>query len=204
VSSWQLASLVALGALHGVNPAMGWLFAVLRGLQESSRRALLVALVPIAIGHEASVGLTLALVEGTSHVVSHREIKLAGAAVLVAFGLWKLLAARSHPRWVGLRIGLVELGLWSFLMSTAHGAGVMLLPIAVDISDTQAAFSAGLAWVSVAAALHTLAMVVVAGAVALFVFDVVGVGIVRRAWFNLDRVWAFALLGAAVVTIALP
>ena len=98
----------------------------------------------------------------------------------------------------------MELGLWSFLMSTAHGAGIMLLPIAVDISDTQAAFSAGLAWVSLGALLHTLAMVVVAGAVALFVFDVVGVGIVRRAWFNVDRVWAFALLGAAAVTILIP
>jgi hypothetical protein len=204
VSGWQLASLVLLGALHGVNPAMGWLFAVLRGLQETSRRAVLIALVAIGIGHESSVGITMAIVEGSRHVVSEEVVKIAAAALLVAVALWKLVSARSHPRWVGLRIGLPELALWSFLMSTAHGAGLMLLPIAVNIADAHEALSAGLAWASVAAVLHTLAMIVTAGIVALFVYDVVGVGILRRAWFNLDRIWAIALLGAAGFTLLAP
>jgi hypothetical protein len=146
----------------------------------------------------------MAIVQGSRHFVSEEMVKIAAAAVLVAFALWKLVAARSHPRWVGLRLGLPELALWSFLMSTAHGAGLMLLPVAVNIADAHHAVSAGLAWASAAALLHTLAMVLTAGIVALFVYDVVGVGVLRRAWVNIDRVWAVALFGAAAITLVVP
>jgi hypothetical protein len=204
VSAWQLGSLALLGALHGINPAMGWLFAVLRGIQENARRAVLVALVLIAIGHLASVGITIGIVEGSQHFVSETVVRVAGASLLVGFAAWKLLAVRAHPRWVGLRIGAVELAFWSFLMSTAHGAGLMLLPITVTVAGAHATAASGLLWGGGAAVVHTLAMILVAGAVAVLVYDVIGLNVLRRAWINLDKVWALALLGAAVVMLLEP
>ena len=122
MSGGELAAVAGLGAVHGLNPAMGWLFAVFLGLQQRSRAALIGALAPIAAGHAAAVGLTVLLVEGSRSVVSEGAVRLAGAALLVAFATWKLLARRTHPRWVGLGIGRGELVAWSFLMSAAHGA----------------------------------------------------------------------------------
>jgi hypothetical protein len=204
VSPWQVGSLALLGALHGINPAMGWLFAVLRGIQENARRALLVALVLIAAGHLASVGITIGIVEGSRHFVSENVVRFAGASLLVGFAAWKLLATRAHPRWVGLRIGAVELAFWSFLMSTAHGAGLMLLPITAAVANAHETAAGGLLWGSAAAAVHTVAMILVAGVVAVIVYDVVGLNVLRKAWINLDKVWALALLGAAVVMLLEP
>jgi len=204
VSAWQLGGLALLGALHGINPAMGWLFAVLRGIQENARRAVFVALALVAVGHLVSVGVTIGIVEGSQHVVSETVVRLAGASLLVAFAAWKLLATRAHPRWVGLRIGAAELAFWSFLMSTAHGAGLMLLPIATTVVHAHETAAGGLLWGGAAASVHTLAMVVVAGVVAVLVYDVVGLNVLRRAWINLDKVWALALLGAAAVMLLEP
>ena len=204
-SDWSFAGVAALGAFHGVNPAMGWLFAVAFGLQKNSRRALLAALVPIAIGHELSVLPTLLVVEELHVVASNAAIRVAGAVALGAVGLWKLGRAHRHPRWVGMRLRFQELALWSFLMASAHGAGLMLLPFAVgdrQESHTAASIAAsGALDATLAAAVHTAAMAVVAGTVALLVYEVVGVGILRRAWLNLDRVWAFALLAGAAATL---
>src|SRR3954468_18178898 len=118
-----------LGAYHGINPGMGWLFAVALGLQERSRKAVVRALVPIAVGHEASLAVVVALVGGLQVVTSEDTLRVAGALVLIGFGLYKFLRPRSHPRWVGMRVNVAELALWSFLMSSAHGAGLMLFPV---------------------------------------------------------------------------
>ena len=197
-----------LGAFHGVNPAMGWLFAVALGLQERRRGALLQALVPIALGHEASIACA-ALAVSVLRVVAFDLVRGLGAGLLVAFGLYKLLRPRSHPRWVGMRLSLRDLALWSFLMSSAHGAGLMLMPVllglpgpagAQDLADLAVA-EAGALQAAGAVVVHTGAMLAVMAAVALLVYEKLGVGVLRRAWINLDRLWASAVVVAGVATL---
>ncbi|WP_433342020.1 hypothetical protein [Micromonospora sp. CA-111912] len=203
-------ALAGLGAFHGLNPAMGWLFAVGRGLQERSRRMLVTSLLPIALGHLASVGLVAALVSATRSVVASTTVAVAGGVLLVGFGLWQLLS-RRHFRWAGMRPSNAQLAGWSFLMSSAHGAGLMLLPVllaepaaagghaghAGQLSATPAGALPGLA----AAGVHTVAMFGVALAAAVAVYEVLGVGVLRRAWFNVDRLWAWVLVVAGVITV---
>ncbi|TMR06671.1 hypothetical protein ETD83_03620 [Actinomadura soli] len=204
----SLAALVALGAFHGVNPAMGWLFAVARGFQERSRSLVLQSLPAIAAGHAASVGAVAILIALTRSVVATQALAIGGGAVLVGFGLWRLLS-RRHFRWVGMRISLPQLAGWSFLMSSAHGAGLMLLPVLTSSGTAPAGHDHGLAASSGSAvstgvfvtAVHTLSMFAVAGAIALVVYEIVGLTVLRRAWFNLDRLWAAALITAGTLTL---
>ncbi|MBQ0977277.1 hypothetical protein ACFYPX_13645 [Micromonospora zamorensis] len=201
-----LATLAALGAFHGLNPAMGWLFAVARGLQERSRTALLRALSPIAAGHLASVGIVAALVTATRSVTASTALAVVGGVLLVAFGLWRLLSER-HFRWAGMRLSAAQLAGWSFLMSSAHGAGLMLLPVLVaepvpgghsgHLASAPVGALSGLA----AAGVHTVAMLGTALAIAILVYQVLGVGVLRRAWFNVDRLWAGVLVAAGLVTL---
>ncbi|MFI2665302.1 hypothetical protein [Micromonospora carbonacea] len=200
-------TLAGLGAFHGLNPAMGWLFAVARGLQERSRRVLLASLPPIALGHLASVGVVAALVTATRSVAASTAVAVAGGVLLVGFGLWRLLS-RRHFRWAGMRLSNTQLAGWSFLMSSAHGAGLMLLPVllaepvaggghAGHLTAAPAGALPGLA----AAGVHTVAMFGVALAAAVAVYEVLGVGVLRRAWFNVDRLWAGVLVAAGLVTL---
>ncbi len=208
-----LAALAALGAFHGLNPAMGWLFAVARGMQEGSRRLLLTSLPPIAAGHLASVAIVAAVVSATESVLAANVVGVVGGLVLVAFGLWRLLSER-HFRWAGMRLSHPQLAGWSFLMSSAHGAGLMLLPVLTTATvmahadhhlagpagaGTPAAALTGLA----AAGVHTLAMFTVMAVCAVIVYEFVGVKILRRAWFNMDKLWAGVMVGAGALTIAL-
>jgi hypothetical protein len=204
VSSWSLGGIAALGVFHGVNPAMGWLFATAIALQERSRRALAVSLVPIAIGHLVSIGLTVLLVQELRVLTSDLDIRIAGAVALGALALWQIARSHRHPRWVGMRLRKHELALWSFVMATAHGAGLMLVPFVMGFhvhAGHDRMLPAGLLLTGAGVLLHVLAMVVVAGAVAFVVYEIVGVGILRRAWFNLDRLWAYALAAGAVATL---
>ncbi len=130
---WPWAALALLGAYHGVNPGMGWLFAVARGMQEKSRRAVLSSLLPIAIGHEASIVMVVVAVSLTEEFVPPFFVRLLAALVLVTFGLYKLLRPRSHPSGFGMRVGFTGLASWSFLMSSAHGAGLMLAPVLLGL-----------------------------------------------------------------------
>jgi hypothetical protein len=209
--SWgQLAALVGLGAFHGLNPAMGWLFAVARGMQERSRAVLLKSLPPIAAGHLASVAIVAAVVSATESVVAANVVGIVGGLVLVVFGLWRLLSER-HFRWAGMRLSAPQLAGWSFLMSSAHGAGLMLLPVlaagaghampgmAPMATGTPLAALNGLA----AAGVHTVAMFTVMAACAVLVYEYVGVNVLRKAWFNVDRLWAGVMVGAGALTIAL-
>ncbi|MEU7750621.1 hypothetical protein AB0B57_01130 [Micromonospora sp. NPDC049101] len=201
-----LATLAALGAFHGLNPAMGWLFAVARGLQERSRAALLRSLPPIAAGHLASVAIVAALVTATRSVTASTALAVVGGVLLVAFGLWRLLSER-HFRWAGMRLSSAQLAGWSFLMSSAHGAGLMLLPVLVaepvpgGHAGHLAAAPVGALTGLAAAGVHTAAMLGVAVAVAMLVYQVLGVGVLRRAWFNVDRLWAGVLVAAGLVTL---
>ncbi|WP_169981893.1 MULTISPECIES: hypothetical protein [unclassified Microbispora] len=193
-----LTAVILLGAFHGINPAMGWLFAVARGLQERSRDLLLQSLPVIALGHLVSVALVVAVVSATGSLVTATALAIGAGVVLVGFGLWHLLA-RRHFRWVGMRLSLPQLAAWSFLMSSVHGAGLMLLPVLTRMpaSHHGHALSGGM----LVAGVHTLAMFLTATVVAVVVYEFLGVAVLRRAWFNLDRMWAFALLGAGVFTL---
>src|SRR5437899_12154273 len=107
---------------------MGWLFAVALGLQEQKRAAVRRALPPIALGHALSIGVIVAAVLLVRISLPHRALKIAAAGILFAFGLYRLIRSR-HPNWVGMRVGFGDLTLWSFIMASAHGAGLMLIPL---------------------------------------------------------------------------
>ncbi|ADV65994.1 hypothetical protein [Deinococcus maricopensis] len=208
------SALALLGALHGLNPAMGWLFAVALGLQDRSRAAVLRALGPIALGHAASIALVVAVVLAAGSVLDERLLRWLGAGALLAFGAYKLARPNTHPRWVGMRVGFRDLTLWSFLMSTAHGAGLMLVPLALRFSagapPTHALHGAHTAHVHgspstlaglAAVGVHSLSMLACMTAVALIVYQVVGLAVLRRAWVNLDQVWALTLIAAGAVAL---
>jgi hypothetical protein len=211
--AWPWATLALLGAFHGLNPAMGWLFAVAIGLQERDRGALLRALLPIALGHAAAIALVAAAVAVARLAVGPPALRLAGAAALVGFGLYRLWAGFRHRSRVGLRVGPAGLVLWSFLASTAHGAGLMIVPPLLPLTGVArphaahatAAMSvpASMAGALIGVAVHSLAMLAVAAGVALVVFDRVGLGVLRWAWVNVDRLWAAALIvaGAFVLVV---
>lgn len=212
--AWPWAAVALLGAYHGIDPSMGWLFAVALGLQERRRAKVLAALVPIAIGHLASVGAVVALVVWAAFLVASRILRPTGAAILVCYGLFRLLRPQAHPRWVAMRVSAAELALWSFLMASAHGAGLMLFPIVMGMRPGSgaammghrmpAALASGPISVGEGAAivvLHTSVMLVAMGAVALVVYDFVGLKILRSAWINLDLIWAGALIGAGLLTL---
>jgi hypothetical protein len=212
----QLAALAVLGAFHGLNPAMGWLFAVARGMQEGSRRMLFASLPPIAAGHLASVAIVAAVVSATQSLVAASVVGVVGGGVLVVFGLWRLLSER-HFRWADMRLSGPQLAGWSFLMSSAHGAGLMLLPVLAlnaptsgghgmpmhagppGVQGTPLAALTGLA----AAGVHTVAMFAVMATCAVLVYEYVGLKVLRRAWFNTDKLWAAVMVGAGALTIAL-
>jgi hypothetical protein len=209
VTGGQYLALGALGAFHGLNPAMGWLFAVARGMQERSVRVVLRALPPIAAGHLASVAIVAAVVSATRSVVAANIVGIVGGVLLVGYGLYRLLSER-HFRWAGMRLSSAQLAGWSFLVSSAHGAGLMLLPVlattpmpAAHAGHVMAAPATGALTGLAAAGVHTIAMITVQGLCALIVYEFVGVGILRRAWFNVDRLWAAVLVAAGALTIAL-
>ena len=207
-------TLAGLGAYHGVNPAMGWLFAVSRGMQERSRRAVLRSLVPIAIGHEMSIALVAALVVGLEVVTDSSTLRIVAAAVLFGFGIFRFVKPHAHFRWTSMRVSDRELTLWSFLMSTAHGAGIMVAPVliglegSIDRSGAQAHDRADLSLLdasigvgAVGIALHVLAMLAVMGVVAVLVYDRLGLKVLRTAWINTDGLWAGAFVLAAFITL---
>jgi hypothetical protein len=202
------ATLAVLGVYHGINPAMGWLFAVSRGMQERSRRAVLRSLVPIAIGHEASIAVVALLVLTLSTTTDPQELRFGAAAALVGFGIFRFVKPRAHFRWTTMRVSDRELGVWSFLMSTAHGAGLMIAPVILGLRasqgghDDMAMLSGGpIDIAAVGIAVHVAAMILVMGAIAFFVYERVGLQVLRRAWLNTDQVWAGAFILAGLVTL---
>jgi hypothetical protein len=208
-------TLVGLGVYHGVNPAMGWLFAVSRGMQERSRRAVVRSLVPIAIGHELSIGLVAMLVVGLSVVADSSTLRIVAAASLLAFGIFRFVKPHAHFRWTSMRVSDRELTLWSFLMSTAHGAGLMIAPVliglegSIDRSGARAHDQADLSLLNaslgvgaVGIALHVIAMLAVMGVISVLVYDRLGLKVLRTAWINTDQLWAGAFVLAAFITLA--
>jgi hypothetical protein len=198
--------MVAFGAYHGLNPGMGWLFALALGLQQRSSRAIWVALGPIAVGHAASLAVVAVAVLALGAVIRPAALELAAAALLLVMGGYKLLRYYRHPRWVGVRMTWHDLVTWSFLMATAHGAGLMAAPVLVEIADSPDTSAPAVApaagALALAVTIHTGAMLVVMAAVAWLVYHKLGLAVLRRGWINFDLIWAAALLvvGALALT----
>lgn len=209
--SWAWSTIAALGAYHGLNPGMGWLFAVSNGMQERRARGVFLALPPIALGHllaMAAALLPFALVG--IYLDKLDDIRVVAALLLVVFGIYKLVSQR-HPRFLA-RIGPSQLTLWSFLMATAHGAGLMLVPIALSLhADMHVAHAhhaladaaaGGLTLTLAATIVHTAAMVLTGGVIAWVVYRYVGLGLLRRSWVNLDLLWAVLLIVVGGIALA--
>lgn len=213
--SW--GTLLFLGAFHGINPGMGWLFAVALGMQENRAAAVWRALLPLGLGHAGAIALAILTGVLAGVVVPTGLLRWPIAALLVALGVRRLLRHR-HPRWGGMRISMTGLTIWSFLVATAHGAGLMVLPVWLQMSGSalppggdpamgahalhlQAApdLLSGLT----ATAAHGASYLLVTALIAWIVFAKVGVGMLRTAWINLDLVWAAALIMSGALTLLL-
>ncbi len=209
---WPWLAVAAMGAYHGLNPAMGWLFAVSLGLQERSRRKVIGAMLPIAAGHLASIALVVALIGWGAVEISPRVLQIAGGCAVAGFGAFRLFSSRLHYRWVGMRVSSWDLVVWSFLMASAHGAGLMLFPVLINLPlcTTAASLTAGgPGALAVAQAgvyvvlLHTAAMLAVMAPVAIAVYDWIGLGILRKAWINVDKLWAATLMGSGLLVLVI-
>jgi hypothetical protein len=204
--SWVL--LMALGAFHGINPGMGWLFAVALGMQERRRGAVLRALLPLGAGHALAVAGAVGVALAIGAVVPIGGLRWPLAGVLVSLGVLRFFR-HQHPRWAGMRVGMGGLTVWSFLMATAHGAGLMVVPVFAGMSmpgghghmHHAAAAGTDAATALLATGLHAASYLAVTAFIALLVFEKLGVGILRRAWFNVDLVWAAALVATGVMTL---
>jgi hypothetical protein len=188
-------AMLLLGAWHGVNPAMGWLFAVALGLQERRGAAVWRALPPLALGHGLALALAVLAAMVAGIVVGPEPLKWIVAGGLFLFGASRLIRAR-HPRWVGMRVGFRDLVVWSALMASAHGAGLMVIPWVLSANSAHPHELAGLT----ATALHTGAYLGVTALAALTVYHWLGVSWLRTMWVNLDLVWGVALVATAIAT----
>ena len=203
---WPWLALAALGFFHGLNPAMGWLFAVALGLHRGSRRAVFLSLGPIALGHAASVGLVLATFLLLGLALDLTLLRRLAAVILIGWAAWHLVYGHRGRVRIGMQTGLAGLAFWSFLVAGAHGAGLMLIPIVLPLcaaaSPTGAvSVTAATPPALAALALHTAAMLAAIGAVAFVVYEWAGVDFLRRAWINVDLIWigALAVCGAILL-----
>jgi hypothetical protein len=196
-------TLAGLGAFHGLNPAMGWLFAVALGQHRKSRRIVLLSLLPIALGHAIAIALVVAAVVALGIVIDQRTVRLATGVLLIAWAIYHKVYGHRHRVRVGLRTGMAGLALWSFLMATAHGAGLMLVPVLLPLclaaTPAREITASGSLPVSLAAiGVHSVALLAVTGAIALIVYEWLGLAFLRRGWINLDLLWTTALVAAGV------
>jgi len=213
-TSWPWAALLLLGAAHGINPGMGWLFAVALGMQRQERRAVWRALLPLAAGHMAAIAVVAVVAGLAGLAISLGGLRWAVAGVLLALGIWKL-ARTSHPRYGGMTVGNREIAVWSFLMASAHGAGLMVVPFLLRVvrpvegmHHDHGAHAAQLAAVIPpipaaglgVALVHTSGYLLVTGVVAVVVYERLGLRLLGKAWLNVDRLWAGALIATALVT----
>lgn len=212
VGSTALWLMLLLGAYHGINPGMGWLFAVALGMQERKGSAVARALVPIAFGHALAIGSVVLAAAFLGMRLPPEAIRYPVAAILLGLGICSLMW-HHHPRWVRMQVGFRDLTAWSFLIASAHGAGLMVLPVLLGSSTVEAAHVmtghhhtavaggplAGL----LATVVHTISYLAVTGLIAWVVYSKLGLAILRKAWLNLNLVWAVALVGTGLITLIL-
>jgi hypothetical protein len=203
---WPWIALAGLGLFHGINPAMGWLFAVALGLNRGSQRVVLLSLLPIALGHAAAVALALAAALAFGLVLEATTLLRVAGGVLIGWALWHAAYGHRASVRVGMQTGLAGLALWSFLMAGLHGAGLMLIPVVMPVclsAAPAAQITAGSSLPVALAALgvHTLAMLATIATISFAVYRWVGVAFLRRGWINLDLVWTAALTVCGVVLL---
>jgi hypothetical protein len=204
---WPWLALIGLGAFHGLNPAMGWLFAVALGLHRQSRAVVLLSLLPIGFGHAAAIAVVVYAMVALGEAMPARALGIFAGCLLIAWGVYYLAYGHRHRVRVGLQTGMLGLALWSFLMATAHGAGMMLVPVLMPLQDAGHHAHAGphltSLWIaSLAVLVHSAAMLIVTGLVAIVVYDWLGLGFLRRGWINVDLLWAIALIGMGAWMVA--
>ena len=205
------AAMLLLGAYHGINPGMGWLFAVALGMQQGSVRGVWRALPPMGLGHAAAVGVVVAVAVLARMVIPPDVLRIVVASTLVTLGLYRL-GWHRHPRFGGMQVGFLDLTIWSFLMASAHGAGFMVLPFVMvmpaDVSAAgehalhAASASGGMPWSNaLAVGIHSFAYLTVTAFVAWIVYRKLGLALLRTAWFNVDWLWAAALVVTGVAVL---
>ncbi len=211
---WPWLALAGLGLFHGINPAMGWLFAVGLGLQRGSGAAVVQALPPIALGHAAAIAVAVAIVASARWAIDVTLLRLAAAVCLIGFGIYHLARGYRHQFRFGMQVGFLDLTIWSFLMATAHGAGLMVMPVLLELPATSApahgthdaelsAFAGSLWTGLLAVVVHTAAMLLAAGLIAWVIFAWIGLAILRRAWINLDLLWSIVLIATGAIFLVL-
>ena len=215
-ADWTPAGLwlavVASGLYHGVNPGMGWPLAVSAGLMERSARALVAALWPLTVGHLLAMLLVIlpfALL--ITFVEWQRPIQIGASLLVIGFGIFRFVD-RRHPR-VLVRIRPTQLGLWSFAVAIAHGAGLMLVPIYLGLcraADPDRAheaagvlINASFGMAVLVSLIHSLAMIAAGGTSAWLVYRYLGLKFVSRSWFNLDATWAASLILVGALSLAI-
>src|ERR1700730_6380341 len=203
---WPWVALVALGLYHGINPAMGWLFAVALGLHRKSQRIVLLSLVPIALGHAVSVAVVLAAVLIIGLVVDRAILNQLAGGVLIAWALWHALYGHRRRPVAAWKPALLGSGLWYFLWRPPHAAGLMLVPALLPLCSSSVAASPLMSQAAIpiavaALALHTAAMLATIAVISLAVYNWIGVGFLRRGWINLDLVWIAALLACGIALL---
>jgi hypothetical protein len=199
------------GMYHGLNPGMGWPLAVSAALMERRRWAMPQALGLLAVGHFiAMIGILLPFSLMFFLVEWDAEIRIGAGILVIAMGIY-LLINRRHPKILS-RIHPSRLALWSFLAATAHGAGLMLVPIYLGICDLAADDTGHLAAQSlmgntiatafIVALVHTMTMTLSGGAVAVVIHQWLGLKFLSKTWLNLDTVWALSLVVVGAFGIA--
>lgn len=207
-------TIIAIGVYHGLNPAMGWPIAVANGMAARRPSAVFTTLLPLSGGHFAAMAVVLLPFAALGWYLEwSRAIRLGAGALVLLFGIFKL-ARRRHPRALA-RVRPTQLAWWSFLMATAHGAGLMLVPFMLDLCATATSRDTGharvmsflaqsnVATATAVAAVHTLAMMLAGLGMAWAVYRYLGLRFLRRAWLNLDAVWGASLVIAGAAGIAM-
>jgi hypothetical protein len=178
-------------------------------MQERRRAAVLTALLPLAIGHALAIAAAVALALAMGAVIPMSWLRWPVAGLLIALGTLRVFR-HTHPRWASMRVSSRRLMLWSFLMATAHGAGLMVVPVFMGMGTAtageqvchgMAGASLGAGPAVVATVLHAIGYLAVTAVVAIAVFEKLGVGLLRTAWVNLDLVWAAALVLTGALTL---
>jgi hypothetical protein len=201
--SWL--ALAGLGAFHGLNPGMGWLFAVALGLHRRDRRIVWLSPIPIALGHALSIGVFAAAFLWAGFILDPRIVSIVAGITLIGWALYHWRYGHRHRVRFGMQVGLLGLAVWSFLMATGHGAGLMLWPALMPLCHSASGGVAAVNPVSTAVlgiGLHTAAMLGATAAVAVAVYEWAGLEVLRRAWLNVDLIWTLALLSSGVLLLA--
>jgi hypothetical protein len=201
---WE--ALVLLGAFHGINPAMGWLFAVALGLQEHRRQGVWRALLPLGLGHALAIAVAIIVTVVLGIALPPHLLRWVVAMALAALGL-RFLFRHPHPRWAAMRVSMADLTLWSFLVGTVHGAGLMVAPVFLGMTDNSLLHAHLVARstrvVFLATAVHAASYLIVTGSIAFLVFEKLGVNFLRKAWFNIDLIWAVALIVTGIANLVI-